>query len=1427
MAPTRGKLIRVPNGRLLVRLAATLVTAAALTMPAPGAAHDPVGSVADAVCGLSSGVAPGIGAVSCELRALEVVYVTDFKPASGPTIHRQTFSAIAAPTPLNVDNRPGADLSATVRPGAGGKVILDIRRLPGASATLPVMVAANLNDPDNAGLRYVFGYDTRSSSAPASFVETLSPRADGLGIDVASSGAASLALIGKRIERIPLTSHWLGAVAARIGFTPLPTSVHADVSTADDAGATATAAKLALNSASRVDVDFAKSEGQHHLDLVGALNRVKGRVRLGLTQSPVTGAQPPGERRTKLDLGTDGWRIASATATLSELQGTTLVNKTGAALEGLPTSATLTLTPKTSTAPQTIEFASAQPFGLIDVATANGEPVRLADDRYAYVFDDGSLRSAAARVRGLEDATLELGEDVHVDAKLAAGPFHVLVDQPGNRVDAAINDLPDDVDFTLRPSGTPTIHYRGSNPIGSVVATVHNDGGLATSEKTGLVAKDLKAIVEGLPTELDVTLAGRDIDVTANPTAIGKVEVLLSSAGLGLGSADQAFVNGLGTTQDGALVRDLASRFVIFARLASLRTTSIELADDRFHVELAHAARRFHALVEDEKTAADVDIQNLPATVDFTLEPKQSPTDPDPTTVDYLGSSTITKLTAMLHNDDGFATSPKTGLVADDLVATVDGLPTELSLSAGEERIDVAAKPTPVDRVELFLSSYGPFLDSAEQSFADNLSQTDRDGALVRDLSDRYITFARIAKLRKLNLFLEGQDRFAIDLTHDARRFHALVEEEDALGAEDKSLDVAIDKLPGSVFFAYAPGAIPTVQYSGGDKIDQVVVRRHEDDADGVAKSEKTGLVARDLRLQIDDLPAGTVNANLDPSGKNVNLNSSAAIGRLEAQLWTRPPGATSDQLPNSSDRAFVDGLSVSPFGDPLQRDGALVRDLKGLANPADDRYVVFARLSGLKSANLKLDDKSPDVTLVTTSRRDLALEIANKKAGAAAEEISGLVTNRPLCMRFALSNQRVSPSACSSGIGTINLPTPGSNPDPTVIFYEGSETTGGIELSARGLADLQGQELLVRMNGIPRRLEAIVHGKDRMDLGVLGGDGDVDLVEVTLRSGNVNPADTLATTLDGLLVRDKLDPATFASDRKVIFVRLSNLRSAHAYLKPTLDVAVDSVANRDFKLDVENDEQVTILNNPAVATKYVRATLAQLKPQTTFTMSDLTGAQDINYTSNGQAAGLTLDTNVTGSVNLHAQTGQLPTSLRLCIFAARQSVGGGPPCGLTGFPGINLIPVATLVLEAAQPVTVTNFLDCQVPGCGQRIELNNFRFQTARFQLTKPNKDDTLIFLDTDNLGLSGDLDIFLPFQTGNPLDIKLNEVHARFPAVSPALSAQDRRVLLQSVNQAFWQGSIFCPPGTDIFLTVNGGTNFNLGITDAICKNVSPGTP
>lgn len=504
----------------------------------------------------------------------------------------------------------------------------------------------------------------------------------------------------------------------------------------------------------------------------------------------------------------------------------------------------------------------------------------------------------------------------------------------------------------------------------------------------------------------------------------------------------------------------------------------------------------------------------------------------------------------------------------------------------------------------------------------------------------------------------------------------------------------------------------------------------------------------------------------------------------------------------------------------------------------------VAARLRSVSEIALEADDGLIDV-LMRSAGGPLHVLVTGP-----GPQIEATASDLAPCTRFVYTDRRVS-RQCSAGAGTDPQadPVPGS---AQVMLFEGSQTSAGtIDLSVDPLED--GRRLIANVTGIPRRVEAIVNGVERLDLDTVGG--SVGDARVRLTSGPTD--DTLGEEHDGVLVRDKLrfeSRGYYPVERKVVLARLRQvhkLRFSNTTARG-LDATVDSARTGPFKVDIENDEAPdpafvefggTIVDFPPVV-KYLRASASDLQRNTRLTFSDATGASKIHYNADGEIGRLNLDTNVSGSLNLGATATSVARSLDLCIHPGGGSLGGdavvcnlrdadgNAPLGV-GLPnGPTILAEAAAPLNAASPMTV-DFLDCKQRdsdgGCGDDkdparfIEINDLRFRKLALQMHKGADDKQRVYLDTDRHAVRADLTMLLDRGlSGHSEGGEVAKVFGKFPQ---GFNAEERRVtigknILGFPTQDAWSGDIFCPSGTDLYVTAKF-LGINAGLTGVLCDN------
>lgn len=510
-----------------------------LTAPACGAAQaaagvaPPVTPVADAICDLDG--------------PLEFTYVTVYDPPGPAEPVRRTHLGVSnVPSPLDADGDGAPDLTATLNQLSGGGASLLISRTAAAPSPLPVSVEALLVLPQAPDRTAAIGYDALASDAPQDFNGTYNFVGAATAVTLTTLGAGpSLAVIGELFVPGSDGEERTEPIKARVNFAPVPATTAFTLSAT---GATSTA-NITTSAPSRVDLLIEDRSGSGATTVDATIADLPNSVTIQIVEVNGTSAL----RYSASD------PIASVTANLVETQGSTLVSKAELALANLPTQVDLD-----QPSADSVELRANAPVGVIDVAFARGgEPRRLAAPAYAYIFDDGTLDSVVVRALGVQHVRADLADGMSLDATVQSGPFRVLFEEGARRIDGLIADLPSQFSLDYVPS-TGSMSYTGSAAIGLLTVDATDPAGVLGR------ATDVDLRVEGIPTTLSLTFAqgGDNVTLDAGGQQIGLIEL----------QATDGPIASLPESQDGLIVRDSPSQYLLFARIHGLRKATASTA---------------------------------------------------------------------------------------------------------------------------------------------------------------------------------------------------------------------------------------------------------------------------------------------------------------------------------------------------------------------------------------------------------------------------------------------------------------------------------------------------------------------------------------------------------------------------------------------------------------------------------------------------------------------------------------------------------------------------------------------------------------------------------------------------------------------------------------------------------------------------------
>lgn len=512
----------------------------------------------------------------------------------------------------------------------------------------------------------------------------------------------------------------------------------------------------------------------------------------------------------------------------------------------------------------------------------------------------------------------------------------------------------------------------------------------------------------GRATELHLLL--RDL-----PTAIDldygedNETVSLDAKGATLGLIEVSLTDGasdaLPGSVDGVLVRDLNDRYVVFARVNGLRKVVASTDDDKLDLELDTAENRIFV--------ADIDRlndQGRVATIDARIDelPAELRVTYDPATgqITYEGSATIDEITVDAHDPDGLSGRATTAHVL------LRDIPTNLSLgfSPGASSVTIDAQGGTLGLIEAQLTS-GP----------DERIDSAYDGVLFKDLADRYVMFGRVTGLRRV-VVNEGPPP-SLELTTTGGRIFVV---DIALQKPGGIATTAarIERLPASLTANFSTST--NFAYTATSGVALLTLDAY--DPAGISGR------AKHLHARLESLPS-RLDVAADPSGAITLDAHGQTLGLLEFQLTSGP---------NDTFAPAYDGL---------------------LLNDLADRYVMFARITGLRRA-VATQSPAPDITLETTGGRILKLEI-NEWNGSKVEytrgELRSLVPNVRIQFTEGGGKQEITYTA-SAPTESITLDTNAgdrwnlrasiANPLPASVYFcqsDGGACTGNVRSSGAG----------------------------------------------------------------------------------------------------------------------------------------------------------------------------------------------------------------------------------------------------------------------------------------------------------------------------------------------------------------------------------------
>ncbi len=453
-----------------------LGTIESLAGEAPSTIESLAGEVLSTVVGLPADVIAYPGSIDYTLRA-----VYQAPGASSPTT--TDYPATLGVPVLVTAGSTAPDLAADlVIDPTSSHAVLDVVKLPGAPATLPVEVEAIFTLPTSAGTseRTVFGYDALASSAPGEYqgtanaIRTQSTVLDTVLSFTDSNPGSSLVVVAGTFEQTANGPQ--NPQTALLSYAPVPPTATLTLSAGPDAAfqvSSDTYASVADFGATFVDGPVTIDTTFQALPAQISLTYVPGAGDFSYT------ASAPVARITADDLNPSG---VFGRATAAHLL-----------LEQVPQQVDLTAVPSTSGGGTVALDAHGQTIGLVQLDLTSGPTDAIPAGNNGVLYEDLPSKFVVfARVYDLQKVSVSQGSS-SVDATLdtappssAGVPLLVEIEQQESGgalsfTDVTLDNLVSQVVFSFSQSsaGVTNISYTASAPTSSLAVDT-NAGGVET-----------------------------------------------------------------------------------------------------------------------------------------------------------------------------------------------------------------------------------------------------------------------------------------------------------------------------------------------------------------------------------------------------------------------------------------------------------------------------------------------------------------------------------------------------------------------------------------------------------------------------------------------------------------------------------------------------------------------------------------------------------------------------------------------------------------------------------------------------------------------------------------------------------------------------------------------------------------------------------
>ena len=651
------------------------------------------------------------------------------------------------------------------------------------------------------------------------------------------------------------------------------------------------------------------------------------------------------------------------------------------------------------------------------------------------MITSGDYSSIGFRAGGIEALDVHGAAPYTLDATLARQKFGVFIDDRDQvrTIDAQINSLPHQLHLELDPDAGHVVFDGFGEAIEEITLDADDDTPFFAD------ATDITGAIRGLPAFLDVRFAqDKETGITFSANQGPREIEVLASDGSSLS---------LPPGEAGAVYRDTAEQYAVFARIFGLKSVAVDPdplhaivetnrgGDFSVDARLEKVDPRFNVLT-DVKTI-DGTLTGLPERIEVTY----TEGGPDVRHVTYEGRGTLDAIDLTYEDLD-----PRRDEIDTKVLLGVDDLPAKLTIDQTGAKAMTLSASSPVTRIEGAVANGEPLLPEG-----------DAPGMRLRTIGesedpDHFSSIGfRIDGFESASL--EGEGPYVIDAVLGSPTFKAVIEEPEAA----RSVTATLGGLPHHFSADIDPDAggppikagldRPVAIYDGfGDEIGSAdLIATDDRGPDEGFDEDGFGDLVRRLEAFVDGIPSKVevdyVITKPEEEAENgdltqIEFHAAGGVDALEALVVAGFSTArTRDELTSSHPTLPFPAEQEAIIDDPT-RAGVVFNDTGPL--------VAFARIFGLSEVDVTTDP----LHVHTSASADQKLEVIVR------DEDDEDATSHPLVSTI---DATIDPLPADL---TLDMTTDPAS-DATVIDYQASSRIDELALETHNIgniADVSGQ---------------------------------------------------------------------------------------------------------------------------------------------------------------------------------------------------------------------------------------------------------------------------------------------------------------------------------------------------------------------------------